>query len=118
MEALFLQPASRENISRFGVMLVRRPLGREQIPSFRHHAPGKSKSHHGRTDHTDQEKPKPLQHGGMEVAEKAKFTADLRGWALIQKQNSNCSFWRSDHRITGSTDHQISIRVIRGKVWV
>jgi len=22
-----------------------------------------------------------------------------------QKQNSNCSFWCSDHRITGSTDH-------------
>jgi len=42
-----------------------------------------------------------------------------RGFARMsadQKQNSNCSFWCSDHRITGSTDHQISISVIGGKV--
>jgi len=28
------------------------------------------------TDDTDQERPKPLKHGGTEVAEKSKFTAD------------------------------------------
>jgi len=53
------------------------------------------------TDNTDQEKPKPLQHGGTEAAEKSKIYRGFARMSADQKQNSNCSFWCSDHRITG-----------------
>jgi len=53
------------------------------------------------TDNTDQEKPKPLKHGGTEAAEKSKIYRGFARMSADQKQNSNCSFWCSDHRITG-----------------
>src|SRR5690348_9708111 len=62
---------------------------------------------------TDQEKPKPLKHGGMEVAEKKNIYRGFARMSVDQKQNSNCSFW-----CCRSLDHEISISVIRGKGWV
>src|SRR5690242_21428052 len=65
------------------------------------------------TDNTDQEKPKPLQHGGTEVAEKSKIYRGFARMSADQKQNSNCSFWCSDHRITRFPSVSSVLSVVR-----